>query len=108
MRALEQKYPHLDVVFEELEPVEEWGVHRSWQVDVAIVDGLALSDIPINVGGETESLMVDELLVMLPTTHRLVRSKSIAVEFLKEDPWALDISGTYSQAIIDACERVGV
>ena len=52
-------------------------------------------------------LMADELLLMLPKTHRLAKRKSVAIEELRGDRWALDVRGTYSKVIIDACGRSG-
>ena len=44
---------------------------------------------------------------MLPSTHQLARRKSITLEELRDEYWALDTRGTYSEAIIRACAKAG-
>lgn len=107
VRGLSRSYPHLTVIFDELEAVDGLAALRSWQVDVAIIDDLTLGGRLPEAGIVTERLMADELLVMLPKGHRLAKRKSIAIEELREDSWALDVRGTYAQVIISACGRAG-
>jgi DNA-binding transcriptional LysR family regulator len=107
MRALERQHPHLAVVFDELEPIDGLAALRSWQVDIALIDDLTLAGVLPQTGIETQKLSVDELLVMLPSTHRLARRKSVRLEDLRDEHWALDMRGTYSEAIILACAKAG-
>lgn len=107
VRALKQKYPSLLVVFDELEAEDGLAALRSWQVEVALVDDMSLEGLAPDTGIETQEIAVDELLVMLPTTHLLGRRKSIALEELRDDFWALDVRGSYGQRIIDACRKAG-
>jgi DNA-binding transcriptional LysR family regulator len=107
MRALEHAYPHLFVVLDELEPIDGLAALRSWQVDIALIDDLTLAGMLPEAGINTQQLIVDELLVMLPKTHRLARQKSVALAALKDERWALDTRGTYAQMIVQACARAG-
>jgi DNA-binding transcriptional LysR family regulator len=107
VRALRQEFPQLLVVLEELESTEGLAALRSWQVDVALVDDLSLGGLAQDAGIEIQRVMDDELLAMLPRTHTLAKRKSIALEELKDDRWALDVSGTFGQRIIDLCDGQG-
>ena len=42
---------------------------------------------------------------MLPETHRFANRKSLALEELRDEYWALDTRGTYSETIIRACAK---
>jgi DNA-binding transcriptional LysR family regulator len=107
IRTLERQHPHLVVVFNELEPIDGLAALRSWQADIALIDDLTLGGVLPEAGIETQRLSFDELLVMLPKTHRLARRKSLALEELRQEYWALDMRGTYSEAIIRACMKAG-
>jgi DNA-binding transcriptional LysR family regulator len=50
---------------------------------------------------------VDELLVMVPKGHRFANRRSLALAELRDERWALDTSGTYSETIIRACAKAG-
>jgi DNA-binding transcriptional LysR family regulator len=105
--ALERQHPHLIVVFDELEPIDGLTALRSWQVDIALIDDLTLEGVLPDAGIETHRLSVDELLVMLPKTHRFAKRKSLALEELRDEYWALDTRGTYSETIVRACAKAG-
>lgn len=107
IQLLERQHPHLVVVFTELEPIDGLAALRSWQVDLAIIDDLTLRGVLPVSGIETQKLGIDQLLVMLPKTHRLARKKSISLAELKDERWALDARGTYSETIVEACAKAG-
>jgi len=107
IHALERQHPHLNVVFDELEPIDGLAALRSWQVDAALIDDLTLDGALPEAGIETHRLGVDELLVMLPRMHRLAKRKSLALQELRDECWALDTRGTYSETIIRACAKAG-
>lgn len=107
IQLLERQHPHLVVVFTELEPIDGLAALRSWQVDLAIIDDLTLRGVLPVSGIETQKLGIDQLLVMLPKTHRLARKKSITLAELKDERWALDARGTYSETIVEACAKAG-
>lgn len=107
IHALERQHPHLTVVFEELEPVDGLAALRSWQVDLALIDDLTLDGVLPETGIDTHRLGIDELLVMLPKAHRYAKRKSLALHDLREERWALDTRGTYSETIIRACAKAG-
>lgn len=107
IHALARQHPHLSIVFDELEPIDGLAALRSWQVDIALIDDLTLDGVLPEAEFETHRLGVDELLVMLPKTHRFVKRKSLALYELRDERWALDTRGTYSETIIRACAKAG-
>ncbi len=107
IHALVRQHPHLAIVFDELEPIDGLAALRSWQVDIALIDDLTLNGVLPEAGIETHKLGVDELLVMLPKTHRFAKRKSVALQELSDELWALDTRGTYSETIIRACAKAG-
>jgi DNA-binding transcriptional LysR family regulator len=107
IHALERQHPHLNIVFDELEPIDGLAALRSWQVDIALIDDLTLEGVLPDAGIETHRLSVDELLVMLPRTHRFANRKFLALKELRDEYWALDTRGTYSETIIRACAKAG-
>ena len=107
IQLLERQHPHLVVVFSELEPIDGLAALRSWQVDLAVIDDLTLRGVLPVAGIETQKLGIDQLLVMLPKTHRLARKKSVSLADLKDERWALDARGTYSDTIVEACMKAG-
>jgi DNA-binding transcriptional LysR family regulator len=107
IHALERQHPHLAIVLDELEPIDGLAALRSWQVDIALIDDLTLDGVLPEAGIETHKLGVDELLVMLPKTHRFAKRKSVALQELSDEHWALDTRGTYSETIIRACAKAG-
>ena len=107
IQLLERQHPHLVVVFSELEPIDGLAALRSWQVDLAVIDDLTLRGVLTVAGIETQKLGIDQLLVMLPKTHRLARKKSVSLADLKDERWALDARGTYSDTIVEACMKAG-
>ncbi|WP_072392465.1 LysR family transcriptional regulator [Hyphomicrobium sp. CS1BSMeth3] len=107
IQLLERQHPHLVVVFSELEPIDGLAALRSWQVDLAVIDDLTLRGVLPVAGIETQKLGIDQLLVMLPKTHRLARKKSVSLVDLKDERWALDARGTYSDTIVEACMKAG-
>ena len=107
IHALERQNPNLTVIFDELEPIDGVAALRSWQVDIALIDDLTLEGVLPDAGIETHELGTDELLVMLPKSHRFANRKSLLLGELRDEAWALDTRGTYSETIVRACARAG-
>ena len=85
IHALERQNPHLTVIFDELEPIDGVAALRSWQVDIALIDDLTLEGVLPDAGIETHGLGTDELLVMLPKSHRFANRKSLPLGELRDE-----------------------
>ena len=108
VKALQQVFPRLQVILEELEPIDGLAALRSWQADIALID-----DLSIVVGDKQESvdtvpLAEDVLSVALATDHPLSRKASLSIAELRNEAWAIDsTSSTFGEFITNLCRRSG-
>jgi DNA-binding transcriptional LysR family regulator len=108
VKALRHVFPRLQVILEELEPIDGLAALRSWQADIALID-----DLSIVVGDKQESvdtvpLAEDVLSVALATDHPLSRKPSLSVVDLRHEAWAIDsTSSTFGEFVTNLCRRSG-
>jgi DNA-binding transcriptional LysR family regulator len=108
VKALQQVFPRLQIILEELEPIDGLAALRSWQADIALID-----DLSIVVGDKQESvdtvpLAEDVLSVALATDHPLSRKPSLSIAELRNESWAIDsTSSTFGEFITNLCRRGG-
>ncbi|WP_183720358.1 LysR family transcriptional regulator [Rhizobium sp. BK060] len=105
---LAQRYPHLTIQFDEMEPAESVAALRSWQTDVAIIDDLNMPPGALDPNFETIFLMEDVFNVMVPNEHRLSGQPTVSLGELRDERWAIDTaSDTYTKMLVEACQDVG-
>ena len=94
VRRLGRTHPRLTVDLRETEPHESTAALQQGLCDVVVTvdehDGSlvapAITVVP---------LASDPLLVLVPASHRVARLEVVPLAELAEDPWALDLPGTY-------------
>jgi DNA-binding transcriptional LysR family regulator len=108
VKSLKTVFPRLEIVLEELEPLDGLAALGAWQADVTLVD-----DLSIILGGKHRAfghqpLTEDVLYVLLPAGHALARRQSVSVADLRHESWALDsTSSTFGDFISNLCRRAG-
>jgi len=108
VRALGAAYPRLQVIIEEKEPQERLTALHAWQIDIALVDDLAVALEDAKARYELTPVAVDALHVLLPASHRLAQRKSLALTDLQHEKWALDsTSSSFGHFITTLCQRAG-
>jgi DNA-binding transcriptional LysR family regulator len=108
MRAVQDRYPRLQLALTELEPIEGLAALRAWQVDAALIDDLTVASDLAASNIETAPIFEDRLYAVLPLKHRLARKPHVGLGDLRDDLWAMDSSrNAYTQTVTAACERAG-
>ncbi len=108
LRAMGEKYPLLQVTFEELEPTAGLSALRAWQADVAVIDDLTLTKNNPEAVVEMVQITEDSLYVLLPTNHPLVALEHVPIEALRGERWAFDTaSSAYADLIVNRCRAAG-
>lgn len=108
IRAVQEEYPYLQIVLEEMEPAEGLAALSSWRCDLAFVD-----DLIGFAGGdrhtiEKRALIDDTLFALLPNGHRLARRASLELGELKDERWALDSAwSSFADYVRQLCRRAG-
>ena len=108
VRALRAAFPRLQVIIEEKEPQESLTALHTWQIDIALVDDLAVTLEDAKARYEFIPLAVDALHVLLPANHKLAQRSSLALTDLRHEQWALDsTSSSFGHFITTLCQRAG-
>ncbi|WP_061151480.1 LysR family transcriptional regulator [Caballeronia arvi] len=108
VKALQQVFPRLHIILEELEPVDGLAALRSWRADIALIDNLSTMVSAKQESIETVPLAEDVLSVALASDHPLSRKSSLSVAHLKHETWAIDSkSSVFSEFITNLCRRSG-
>ena len=108
VRALRSAYPRLNVVVLELEPQESLSALGAWQIDVAVIDDLAVQPDENRENYALIPLTQDQLHVLLPIDHALARRDSLTIAELRDEAWALDSTGSsFGEFITNLCRRSG-
>jgi len=96
------------VVVLELEPQESLSALGAWQIDVAVIDDLAVTPDENREHYALIPLTQDLLHVLLPIDHALARHASLTIADLREEAWALDSTGSsFGEFITNLCRRSG-
>lgn len=107
LQALRSSHPRLEPIVQELEPAEALAALASWQVDLAIVDDLALA-AGTHPRIVCAPLADDVLCALLPARHPLAGAKSIAIGELAAERWAMDSSSSaYGDFVTGLCRQAG-
>lgn len=108
LQALRRRYPLLQVKLVEMEPAEGLAALASWSADLAIVDDLTARLARMDKTVDQVPLIDDELRVVMHKGHRLAQKRSIALDELADEDWALDSAGSfYGEFVLDLCRRSG-
>jgi DNA-binding transcriptional LysR family regulator len=109
VKALRAAFPRLDVVLEEMEPLDGLAALGSWRTDVALVD-----DLSAPLAGQPDALGLvplaqDRLYALLPEAHALAGKRSLAMGELRGEAWAMDstASAAFGDVVMDLCRRAG-
>ncbi|MBA2674573.1 LysR substrate-binding domain-containing protein, partial [Ramlibacter sp.] len=109
IKALRAAFPRLDVVLEEMEPLDGLAALGAWRTDVALIDDLAA---PLAGQGDDKLELVplaqDQLYALLPQAHALAGKRSLAMGELRGEAWAMDSTASaFGDVVIGLCRRAG-
>jgi DNA-binding transcriptional LysR family regulator len=108
VKELRRVFPRLEIMLEELEPIDGVAALRSWRADIALID-----DLSIVAGDNQEKIEVvplaeDVLYVAVATDHPLSKQSSLSVEDLRQETWAIQSTwSTFGAFITDLCRATG-
>ena len=106
-QLLKLRYPDLNIKFEELEPAEGMKAAATKQIDLALIDDSVKTE-PMAGSLYFRPLMQDFYAVVLPRGHRLSNQKSIELDDLAHESWAINrAASTYRGFLMDACAASG-
>ena len=102
-----EQHPQLNISFTELEPSEGLRAAAAKQVDMAIVDDIANSELLANIL-EYYPLCMDHFDLVVSSQHKLANRKSVRLMDLSQERWALENSAdTYHRYLLNACYADG-
>jgi len=109
IHLVQERYPHLQVVLEEMEPSEGLAALGAWRCDLAFVDDLATEEHRAGRKKiEKIALIDDALFALLPADHRLAGKLSVSVSELKDERWALDSAwSSFADFVRGLCRQSG-
>ena len=108
IRALQTAHPRLQVVIEEKEPQESLTALDARQIDIAVIDDLAVALEDASEHYHLRPLAVDALHVLLPAHHALAGRSTLALSDLRNEQWAQDsTSSSFGHFITTLCRRAG-
>jgi len=108
IRDLKRQHPLLNIGFDEMEPEESLSALRTWQTDIAIIDGLNVLAGALDPGIETVPLAEDVFLVMMGREHPLAEKPDVTLNELRDESWVIDTaSSNYTSMITQACQGSG-
>ncbi|MES2940497.1 MAG: LysR substrate-binding domain-containing protein [Pseudomonadota bacterium] len=108
VKALRAVFPRLDVVLEEMEPLDGLAALGSWRTDVALVD-----DLSAPLAGQPDALGLvplaqDRLYALLPEAHALASRRSLGMGELRGEAWAMDSTASaFGGVVMGLCRRAG-
>lgn len=106
--GLRERHPLLAIHVTELETHEALRALRLADLDVALIDD---SDSQADVEDRLIrriALFQDRLVAVVPPDHRLRRAKSVALDLLRDESWAMEEPDTtYCRFVTDLCRRAG-
>lgn len=107
IRALEHSHPKLTVSLVEMEPTEGLRAAAANQVDLAVVDDMTSIEAHASKL-EFEPLCTDHFMLVMSSSNRLAELKSIKLNDLVNERWALNLSAvTYVSFLLRAFRAAG-
>lgn len=106
LRDVRERAPDVRIELQRLDSVAQIEALESDAIDV----GIARSSPPERDDIRARPLQAEPLLAVLPSTHRLVGTRSAALEALSGDPWVLPRSGGGTDLVarvLRACAAAG-
>jgi len=91
---LAQRYPKLQIQFEEMEPNEGLTALGAWRCDIALIDNCSLVSGSALDNFAFVPLLEDHLFALVSDNHPLAGKSSCTIADLKQDAWALDLSSS--------------
>lgn len=108
VKALQPVFPRLEIVLEEMEPIDGLAALRSWRTDIALIDDLSIVLRKREESVGLVPLAEDVLHVVLAADHALSKKASLSVADLKHETWAIDsTSSVFGDFITNLCRRAG-
>lgn len=108
IRELQVTYPELIVSAVEMEPHLGLAQLRSWQVDLAIVDDLALKEEKKADGLDTYPIYEDRIVAVLHRDHVLAKEPNLELSDFRHEFWAIDARpNTFSHTLFEMCAARG-
>jgi DNA-binding transcriptional LysR family regulator len=108
LKALRAVFPRLQIVLEEMEPLEGLGALGSWRTDLAVIDDLSVLLARKHETYGLIPLTEDTLHVLLPSGHPFATRQSLTVADLRDQDWARDsTSSAFSDFVANRCRRSG-
>jgi DNA-binding transcriptional LysR family regulator len=111
VRGLRRTHPAVGIHVVELETQEAVRAVRAGDADLALVHympGVALPDV---AGLERRHLLVDELFLLMPESHRLARREAVSVAELENEPMILPRrdtpAGRFRSVVEHLCAQAG-
>ena len=102
MTDLQRRYPRLDVIARELEPVRALPALKAGQLDIALSHEWDFVPLPKDPGVDRFDLFSERIVVLLPRNHRLAGSP-VRLKDLADERWCV---AQESAASRQAVERV--
>ncbi|MCX5341686.1 LysR family transcriptional regulator [Streptomyces atratus] len=106
LRAFVQSRPDVEVIAAEGRSGTLMQRLAEGALDLAVVSDYP-SGLPSADGVTTEILLVDELLVVLPRSHRLAGSGTIDLRELRDEAWLQDAPADRPMMLAEICARAG-
>jgi DNA-binding transcriptional LysR family regulator len=91
---LAETHPHLHLELIESEPHESGRALRAGELDV-IVTTTDFVAFPLEQDLESTPLGTDPVVLVLPAGHRLARRQVVDLASCADEPWAVDLPGSY-------------
>jgi DNA-binding transcriptional LysR family regulator len=108
IKNLNTLLPRLEVVVEEMEPMDGLAALSAWRADIALIDHLSILMDSKHESHGFVPLTEDLLYVLLPAAHPLAKRQSLAIADLKHESWALDsTSSAFGAFVENLCRRSG-
>ena len=102
-----RRYAGVDLHITEVEPEYAVPAVRASDLDIAITHRYSFAPDYATTGLVRRALMTEELLVVVPTTHRLAQRTSVAVRDTVDEAWIAPTPQEGFQAVIEHLARRG-
>lgn len=108
INRLQELYPRHTITLVDLEPPTAMAALIHGDVDLAIVDALALPEAGQGSKVEPVELFADPLYCLLPEEHPAARRKAIKVSDMRDQHWIMeDPTSSFFRLTVDLCQRAG-